>query len=269
MPMINMKFDPYGSRPANLVSNEPHTLSPNTVPIFHLAEGGFYTDTLVVYDVVSGTALPQSEYKAAAIDHDLFALTGKTCGFGVQILRQNPAGNYLVTAQMVGGKEGFNSRYYDRLAEAIETALDDNLSWDDIDHPDVFPPEEHTHPLTHLTDLELVSSSLRGLTEALKANQTVGTTGFVLSERLDRLTALLGALRADLNNGTGGASGVSLDMQLFEDNLVAITELTAMQANDLNLQNTRLSELEDSYMIFTEQLSAMFTTQADLIVVDD
>lgn len=269
MPLINMKFDPYGTRPANLVSNEPHQVAVRTVPIFHLAEGAYYIETLSVYDTATGAALLPNEYKAAVTDHDLFALTGKTCGFGVQILKENPQGNYLVSAQMVGGKEGFNSRYYDRLAEAIETALVENLSWDDIDHPDFFPPEPHTHPVTHLTDLELVSSSLRSLTEALKGNQTVGTTGIALNDRIDRLTALLGALRADLNNGGSGGGDLSLDMQQFEDNLEAITELAAVQAADLNLQNVRLSELEDSYIIFTEQLSTMFTTQTGLIVVDD
>lgn len=269
MAMINMKFDPYATRPANLVTNEPHLVNVSTVPIFHMAEGAFYTETLTVYDTGSGTQLLPSEFKAASLDHDLFALTGKECGFGVQILKASPNGNYLVSAQMVGGTQGFNSRYYDRLAEAIELALAENLSWADIDHPDFFPPEEHTHPITHLTDLELVSNALRATTEALRNNQTVGTTGISLAHRLDRLTALLGSLRADLNNGTGSGTGFELDMELFDENLEALTILVGMQAADLNSQNVRLTELEDNYLLFTDQLSAMFTEQTDLIVIDD
>lgn len=213
------QFDKTGNSPANLIVSEPHTITPG-MPIIVANEGLFYADTLVVEK--SGTQLTESsDYKFVSLDKYATALTGLSAVAAIE-MDGSHSGTVNLTYQCVGGPEGHPMSLVRDLLDAIALVSSGSVTWSQVlpTAPAAFPPSLHSHYPSDLSDLDMLASLLRELTEALSGDRVLRNTGNDLSEKYERLLRVLSQQRNSINtitSGIGSGEAINLIQQQLLD----------------------------------------------------
>lgn len=108
---VKLDYDPTGRNPNNLISGEKHVLV--TTPgipykIFTLNDGGFYTNSLKVFDKNLNLLVVNKDYIVTYVFDRVSKLTGLKVCAAIVMLDKAATGNVFVSAQMVGGDVAFS-----------------------------------------------------------------------------------------------------------------------------------------------------------------
>lgn len=118
---VRLTYDPTGRNPDNLIGSEVHDLKTiNGFPykIVTMEHGGFYTQSLRVYDASYKKLTPGTDYIVTYRYANISQRLGLNICSDVVFLNPNRIGNVFLTAQMVGGDIAFSL-----------TTVDDYVDW--------------------------------------------------------------------------------------------------------------------------------------------
>lgn len=196
-------YDPTGHAVTNLVVEEEHDLT-NATAMIVVAEGGlFYTDSIIIRVVDTNAILTLgADYGFEGFDAEITALTGIECACAVYFKDETLNGLVALTYQAVGGMEGEAGAFIAQLRDKISLINIRAIIWADIiNKPETYPPEPHPHNiLTDMSGLNTLSTIMRSIYTALIDSRLPEVSGFNLSDRLDKMLALLTNQRNDLNS---------------------------------------------------------------------
>ena len=196
------KFDRTTIAHSNLVVNEPHKLSYATARVILAKSGLFYTKSLIVTLVSNGVPLTLDiDYKLEGFDVEVTAVTGFECTCAIVFINPTINGIVNLTYQAVGGKEGEMSSLLEQLRINIGLLNLQPATWGNvINKPAGFPPLPHVHNvLTDLSGLQPLKEVMERIYKALESRRPLVLSGTALSQRIDRMYAVLGDLRKDIN----------------------------------------------------------------------
>lgn len=165
-------FDPTGSNPANLITNELHSVgSVNGVDLnyFVSKSGPFYATSLVIVDAATGRELSPLEYTLGHRFELASEQLNREIYYVVALNDPSASGSYYLRMQILGGEFSMSSN--ELLNDGI-AALSriSNVNFEGLTgYPSVFPPGPH----------ELAITSIDGITEIL--NQLVQLTDYLQS----------------------------------------------------------------------------------------
>jgi len=197
------RFDPTAASANNLVVEEAHNLVNATALVLVANDGLFYTKSLVVKKVLTNTILAAGvDYNFQGFDAEITALTGYECACAIAFNDPTISGAITLSYQAVGGKEGEISSFIAELRDRIAALNLTNATWSQVKNkPATYPPEPHTHnTLTDLTGLEAVRAVLSKIQIALTDARIPTLSGGSLSNKVDRLLAILTVQRKDINS---------------------------------------------------------------------
>ena len=216
MAILLHKFDPSATAVSNLIANEIHTLSNATALIIVAQAGLFYSKSLIVQKIATGAIMHVGvDYEFQGMDVEVTAITGYQCVLAITFLDPAISGQVALTYQAVGGKEGETSSFINELKEAIQQRNTAQAEWEQVQNkPQTYPALPHTHNvITDLTGLAAMREVLANIQNALVSSRIPTLSGQVLSDRLDRLLAIIAGIRKDLNSYAGitvmGAAGAT------------------------------------------------------------
>ena len=198
------QYDPTGYSPDNLIVEELHQVPLNGARIIVAREGVFYTHELSLVPAAGGPALVLGQdYHFVSIDHYITTATGLETGTAIEFDNDSLFGDFLLTYHAVGGVEGNSNALVADLIEAIELSQNAGVDWRRITNvPAQFPPAEHLHSITGLTELEVVSQAIDRLTEALMDSRPLVGSALALKYQDERILALIAALTTRVNELT-------------------------------------------------------------------
>lgn len=168
-PIYTYPLDPTGLNPNNLVQGEQHTLAPRTRRLVATNYGGFFTESMHVFDVATGQELAKdTQYRAVEMFEVPTAKYGKeVCGL-IEVIDTNVSNKISLNYQTVGGE-------YSISAVAIRNALTnlaiDNrpANWPDIiNKPSEFPPTHHLHDVGDVYGFEYMVHALERIRRAIE-----------------------------------------------------------------------------------------------------
>ena len=109
--IVQLPLDKTGRDPNNLVGSEEATLAPISGLPFKMAtmyHGGFYLETLKVYDSNYDLLIPRKDYIVTYFHKDLSEFFGLKVASGIVFLDPDRTGVVYMSAQMVGGDVAFS-----------------------------------------------------------------------------------------------------------------------------------------------------------------
>lgn len=173
---IKFPLDSTGASPGNLVREEHHVLRATPVRIFATRYGPFFTESLVVKDIVANRILTRGrDYYATQMLQLPTEKYGKEICTIVVVTDPTCAPNIHVNYQALGGEYSYSS---EAIAKLIETLQLDNrpVKWGNIfDKPaDGFIPAPHLHDAGDVYGLEYVVTALERVTQALQVGSLGG-----------------------------------------------------------------------------------------------
>lgn len=196
-------YDPTGNAVTNLVVEEEHDLT-NATAMILVAEGGlFYTNSMIVRVIATNAILTLgTDYGFEGFDAEITALSGMECACAVYFKDETLSGLVTLTYQAVGGMEGEAGAFIAQLRDKISLINIRAITWADIiDKPATYPPAPHPHNLlTDMSGLNTLSTIMRSIYTALVDSRLPELSGLNLSDRLDKMLALLTNQRNDLNS---------------------------------------------------------------------
>jgi len=266
-----LSYDKTGINPQNRIPNELHDVALGGPRIIILNEGSYYLDSVEIRaGSTSAPLIKGTDWEMTRLDLDVSADTGKEVGFGISITNPTYQGDTLVTYQAVGGYEGKGLGFYEELAKLITAIGTGPISWERINHPSTFTPEEHTHSVKQLTELEAVSNALDGLRDAFQKSHSLGITGNALEGKSNRILALIASLRSDINKIASGvvASVSDEDIGKIDTDLVNLAALNADMMLRMLYFEQEQAEIKDILSRLMTQLSEMFQNTSDTISVN-
>lgn len=166
LPNFYLEFDRTGASSANLVSNEPHTLTSNRDTKLIIPKyGAFYSESLKVYSVDPSTqALTElskdTHYIATEMLHKTTKLVGKSVCTVILILPSVAGAQFEIRYQALGGHDQYNR---DILLSNLGSLTLNNptVNWADIPNkPKEYPPAPHLQDALDLYGLEYVTDQL-------------------------------------------------------------------------------------------------------------
>lgn len=167
--IIRYPLDPTGVNPDNLVLNEVHPMVRRKVRAIATTYGAFYTESLVVIDVVTQLPLEKGrQYFAAELYEVPTGKFGKEVCAIIILTDETVSDTISLQYQAVGGD-------YSQSMTAIVQMLDnlalDNrpVSWPSIiDKPSEFPPSHHLHDIGDVYGFEYVVHALDRIRQAIE-----------------------------------------------------------------------------------------------------
>lgn len=199
--MYKYQFDKTGRLPTNLISFEEVIFATNSIVPFPVKEGMFYTDSVVITDTATQRTLSTEEYKFIAIDPFITARTGKETAGAIELVNNNYIGTLSVSYQCVGGAEGMSNSLILKLIEAIEGAQEGgDWTWEMIQgKPSLFPPENHTHFLSGISELGTLKQALEDVANALIHRTPIGESGAEYQEQINRVIKIQASMQNSIN----------------------------------------------------------------------
>lgn len=168
MAVWKYELDLTGKSPNNLVSGEVHNVPLKNTRAFATNYGPFYSATVQVTVVETGTVLTQgTDYECLFLYAEATAQSGKTVTAVIHILNSSVDGDVSVDYQVVGGPYSSNAYALEDLIALLE--IDNRaISWENIlNKPLTFPPEPHLHPATDLYGFEYLVDAINDLTQSV------------------------------------------------------------------------------------------------------
>jgi len=164
--LVNYEKDLLGTNPNNLITNEPHTVSP-VARAFALDYGPFFETGLVVKNGTNGDILtPEVDYSVAVLYLKASEDSGKAVRCFI-VINNLALTNVLVTYRTIGGEY---TRYTTVLQELISNvSLDERpVEWGSLlGLPEGFTPEPHMHTLEEIYNYGSLYSKLEDIRQAI------------------------------------------------------------------------------------------------------
>jgi hypothetical protein len=167
-------LDPTGVNPDNLVSGEVHTLLTNrAVRAVAAAYGGFYSESLVVYDQASSSTLSSAQFQAVELYEVPTAKFGKEVCSIILITDEDVVGPVSLTYQAVGGEYSRSATAIVNMVNALE--LDNRpATWPNIiGRPSEFPPAMHLHDVGDVYGFEYLVHALERIRRAIEMGDDI------------------------------------------------------------------------------------------------
>ena len=166
--LFRHELDLTGVSPNNLVANEPHTMKARNRRIVVPLYGGFYCESLVITDTVTGrTLVDNQDYIVDDFLQVPMDLSGKEIATTIVVINKAISATVSLTYQTVGGLYSVNA---DELKQQIETLKLDNrpVLWDNIlGKPDAYPPTPHMHDIGDAYGFEYIVHVLERIRQAI------------------------------------------------------------------------------------------------------
>lgn len=197
----NYQFDNTSSNNDNLVVDELHPLLLNGARILVPRHGVAYTKDLIVQPSAGGSALRLGiDFNFVSIDTYLTTLTGHETFSAIEVKNDLLAGNMLITYRAVGGVEGASNKLMHDLIDALDAISQGGVNWADIiNKPALFPVGDHDHPITQLTELQLLSNTIADLRQALVDSRPLQLSSLNLIAQDERILQLIANLDNRVN----------------------------------------------------------------------
>lgn len=266
--MSNFVYDRNASLAANRVVNEPIEVESGSLNMYRPAEGSFYEkDFEIIKDgslLIAGT-----DYFLEVEDHEIFVATGHRA-FSVIRIDETEAGTgpATISYRAVGGSQGGGSAIIRALIQMLPQINSGDISWDRVDHPETFPPEEHTHPASNLTELELLRNTVSGLREALAQSGNMGSTGLSLKGDIGRLSNIVAKIKDDLNKIMISTSDVTQEQITdIENALDTVGALVVDNSVRMAVFENELGTVKDAIYTLTTEMGTIFGQFTDDLVV--
>ena len=167
-------FDPHARVPANLVTNERHTLTPKNGYTYHYIVpdyAPFYVKDLKVYKL---TQLGAKQYLVEGVDYKLgfeFLQAVNSTGIpvygAISFINRALTGDVYIEYRTVGGDWTISAN---KIAEIIAELQYNPVytTWEQVANiPYQFPPTEHSHDVKDMTSFQDLLTVLRALGERL------------------------------------------------------------------------------------------------------
>ena len=262
------QFDETAQSPANLVVDEAKVIAAATGRTVVTDHGCFYAESLVVLDGGGGTLTAGVHFNVTSYDPVLTARSGFAVAAGITFPSNIPSpivGNITISYQAVGGYEGKNSILLQNLLSAINAINSGSILWEDLaNKPQYFPPQPHTHPITTgLSELELLRNRMDEIYDAIVAKRPLTKSTQYLSERMERILAIIAQQRIDINK-----LRIEAMPQAVEDYLDQVTaSLYSIQSSLIDLtvtssSNTNSITLIEQYIL---GINAQIVYLSDLV----
>jgi hypothetical protein len=209
-PLIKYPLDLTGTSPNNLVTGETQSLAAATNRAFVPNSGPFFTRSLVVRSMPSGTILtPETQYKAVQLFVDATLRAGAEICSVIVITDDSLGNDYSIDYQVLGGEFSDSTYAIEQMIAALQ--IDDRaVKWGDIlGKPEEFAPAPHLHDLGDLYGFEYITVALEQLRQAILTGddashaaiyQYVDHQDGLIRTDLDQTEADLSAHLADRNN---------------------------------------------------------------------
>ena len=166
--LFRHELDLTGVSPNNLVANEPHTMKARNRRIVVPLYGGFYCESLVITDTVTGrTLVDNQDYIVDDFLQVPMDLSGKEIATTIVVINKAISPTVSLTYQTIGGLYSVNA---DELKQQIETLKLDNrpVLWDNIlGKPDAYPPTPHMHDIGDAYGFEYIVHVLERIRQAI------------------------------------------------------------------------------------------------------
>lgn len=169
LPVVTFPLDPTGTNVNNRIQGELHTMPMRQVRAIAVNHGGFFTESLVLYDNASNALLVSgTQYHAVELYGVPSAKYGKEICAIILITDPTVSDTVRVTYQAIGGE-------YSTSAVAIRSILEDlaldtrPASWPGIiGRPSSFPPSNHLHDAGDIYGFEYVVHALERVRRAIE-----------------------------------------------------------------------------------------------------
>lgn len=222
-----LPYDPTGTSPINKVVNEEHVLQDGLYKLVVPGYRGFYKDSLVVKNKLTGSAIADSEYECGELLPTVTYTTGKEAYGCVLFYDKTLSGTLTIDYQAVGGDE-----YYDPelLQEAVTQAyLVGSADWAKLEHPHTFMPKPgHFHRSHEAWGMSALVNVLDRVGQVVGLQDVAIEHQILKSEVGDVITTAL----TDAVNGTQGTCETVLASEVSVHN-------TMVNLNDVHVENTQ------------------------------
>lgn len=235
--LYKYQYDITGTSATNLIQNEPVEFSVARAAPFTIGEGSFYTDSVIVKRQVDDVILALgTDYKFVSIEPYLTAASGKEVAGAIELTDKSFVGNLEITYQCVGGAEGkANSLITDLIASLTNASGNPSVDWANIiNRPQRFPSELHGHPLSQLTELDLLAKSLDDMTNALLSKDPQSTSGQNQMETIEGILKVQAQMQTAINQ-IGLNIGSTALLQELENKIDTFETLPSAEENTIGL----------------------------------
>ncbi len=208
--LLRYPLDLTGTSPDNFIEAEVRDLPAGKNRAIVLSNGAYYTESLVVYDNITGERLTKkTQYVAVQLVEAATVRAGKEVCSVIVVIDPAVSNQVRVDYQAVGGPYILN---VDALVEMINTlSLDDRpVTWGAlIGKPTLFPPGHHLHDAGDVFGFEYLVLGMEEIRKAILMGDIAShdelrnyTTEVDnrLSQEIDDLLAVIDAHKTDINN---------------------------------------------------------------------
>lgn len=161
-------LDPTGVSPDNLVAGEEHDLGARPIRAFATSYGGFYTESVILKEKVTGRVLDKDVdyYCAELYEVPTLKYNKEVCSV-IVVTNAAVASPVEVTYQCVGGPYSTSQQALLQMIEQLD--LDDRpVTWGNIiGKPDAFTPAHHLHDAGDIYGFEYVVAELERIRQAI------------------------------------------------------------------------------------------------------
>lgn len=165
--VIRLPLDPLGTSPDNLIVREPHTTTTRRFRAIATNYGGFFAESLKVYDDASGQELRPDQFYAAEMYQVPTHLYSKKICAVVIVTDPSLSPQLSVTYQAVGDVWSTSQQ---AIVDQLERLQLDNrpVAWGDIiNKPSGFTPSAHLHDAGDIYGFEYVVFALDRIRDAI------------------------------------------------------------------------------------------------------
>lgn len=166
--ILRYPLDLTGTSPDNFVEAEVRELPNHRNRAVVLSNGAFYSDSLVIYDHITGERLTKkTQYTAAQLVEAATVRSGKEVCSVIIITDTSVSNQIRIDYQAVGGPYILN---VDALVDMVNTLDLDNrpITWGAIiGKPDLFPPGHHLHDAGDVFGFEYMVLALEEIRKAI------------------------------------------------------------------------------------------------------
>lgn len=206
---IRYPLDKTGLSPDNKIVGEQHTLVNRTVRAVAPFYGPFFTESLIVRDVLTGQPLAANQYKVTEMDVAPTGMFGKEICSIILITDTTVSSTIEIDYQTLGGDYVYS---VDAIVSMLNSADMDNrpVAWPDIiGKPDRFTAADHFHDIGDVYGFEYVVTAIERLRQAILVGdgashdeilRYIDRTTDAINQHLTLVEASLNAHKSDFNN---------------------------------------------------------------------
>ena len=274
-PNLPYVFDITGTLPANLITNELHTLtnldSEHTVRVLIPLYGAFFANSLIIKDVTNNTVLNNTQYILTEYFDTVSLKIGLDVYGVILITDQNVSNNIEITYQLVGGYlqinlNGMYNNYY-VVANIVSSLNLISL----LNKPFNYPPAIHDEILDDLGWFQPIVAMLEKMYSAMLLSDVP------IFEAIKDYVASKQAVipqfstTSDIDNVVSNNDVVTMNTLLYASqnlnfNVFKLTSLVSnLEANNSNTYILFGSNISDNYTCYWS-IEHLTTTNLDFLV---